>query len=140
MTAVIHARGATLPEVFARAALAVLAQAIAPDSILEREVREVRAHGRTAEALLAHFIQECLYVHEVEGFAWRRIDFAIFEAEPATGAEPMRLHSFLHGEELDPKRPRLPTAVDLSSTSVHLQSVDGGYQVRIQSDQSRSSA
>ena len=39
------------------------------------------------------------------GIGWRRIDFAVFDAEPRAGAEPMRLHSFLHGESLEPGGP-----------------------------------
>jgi SHS2 domain-containing protein len=104
----VQARAATLRDVFVQAALAVVAAAFDPSAIDEREVREVRAHGQTVEALFATWINECLYVHEVEGFAWRRIDFAVFEAESRAGAEPMRLHSFLYGEaiELDPQDPK----------------------------------
>ena len=102
MTSAIRVRAATMPLAFAQAALAIGAEAFDPDAIEEREVREVRAHGPTPEALFAHWINECLYVHEVEGFAWRRIDFAVFDAESRAGAEPMRLHSFLHGESLEP--------------------------------------
>ena len=91
-----------MPLAFAQAALAIGAGAFDPEAIEEREVREVRAHGSTPEALFAHWINECLYVHEVEGFAWRRIDFAVFDAESRAGAEPMRLHSFLHGSRSSP--------------------------------------
>lgn len=97
----IRVRAATMPAAFAQALLAIAAGAFNPEEIEEREVREVRAHGPTPEALFAHWVNECRYVHEVEGFAWRRIDFAIFDAQARAGAEPMRLHAFLHGESLE---------------------------------------
>jgi len=131
VTTPVRARGATLREAFARTVLALFARAFDLDSIQEREVREVRAHGETAEALLANWIDECLYVHEVEGFAWRRIDFALFEAAARAGAEPMRLHAFLHGEEIDPDRQRggASAITGVSPERVSLRPIDGGYEV-----------
>lgn len=110
MTEPIRVRAATLGAAFVGAALAVSRIAFEPESIDEREVREVRAHGPTPAALFARWIDECRYVHEVEGFAWRRIDLAVFDAEPRPGAEPMRLHAFLHGEEVgEASGPPLPS-------------------------------
>ncbi len=131
MTTRIQARGATLREAFAETALAVLGQAWSPGSIEEREVREVRAHGETLETLLANWINECLYVHEVEAFACRRIDFAVFDVEPRPGGEPMRLHSYLHGDEIDASGPRPRALAELSASSVRLRAVDGGYEVAV---------
>ena len=68
------------------------------------EVREVRAHGPDQAALLRRWLEECLYVHEVEGFACRSIEFAVFQDAPAAGGEPLRLHAFLRGEPIDPAR------------------------------------
>lgn len=106
----ITAEGATLQEVFAEAALAVFAAAVDPASVGEGEVREVRAHGDSLKALLLHWIGECLYVHEVEGFACRRLDFAVFDTGRA-GGEPLRLHAFLRGETMDPARHQVRSVV-----------------------------
>ena len=132
MTSPISVRAATLPAAFAQAALAIGAGAYDPAAIVEREVREVRAHGSTAEALFVHWINECLYVHEVEGFAWRRIDFAVFDAESRAGAEPMRLHSFLHGESLEPggPPPRGPMA-SISAAAVSLRALGDEFELSI---------
>jgi SHS2 domain-containing protein len=97
-------RGATLREAFAEAALGVFALAVEPAHVEEREAREVRAHGDTEAALLARWIDECLYVHEVEGFVCRRIEVPVFETRRGGGGEPFRLHAFLHGEPADPGR------------------------------------
>ena len=114
----IRVRAATMPLAFAAAARATTA--CDPDAVEEREVREVRAHGATPEALFAQSINECLYVHEVEGFAWRRIEFAFFDAEPRAGAESMRLHPFLHGDSLEKGQPAGPwcAPVDLGQSRV----------------------
>jgi len=97
----LYADAPTLPEAFSRIALALFAAAVDPASVDETEVREVRAHGPDPAALLRRWLDECLYVHEVEGFACRSIEFAVFEAASSAGAEPLRLHAFLHGEPID---------------------------------------
>jgi hypothetical protein len=92
----------------------------------------VRAHGATPEALFAHWINECLYVHEVEGFAWRRIDFAVFDAESRAGAEPMRLHSFLHGASLEPGgSPPRGAMASISVGAVSLRALGDEFELSI---------
>lgn len=129
----LAAAGTTLSEAFARAALAVLALAVDPDGVVERDVREVRAHGSTLESLLAQWIAECLYVYEVEGFVWRRLDFVVFDTEPKAGGEPLRLHAFLHGEELDPDRHAVVTQIKGGSPrNVMIRPVQGGFEVSLE--------
>ena len=130
---VVAAAGSTLREAFANAALAVLGLAVDPASVKEREVREVRAHGTTAEALLIQWISECLYVHEVEGFVSRRVDFVVFDTEPKPGGEPLRLHGLLHGEELDPARHQVKTAIKESPPhSASIQPFPGGFKIALE--------
>ena len=98
-------RGPTLPEAFAQVALGVFALVADPASVEERDTREVRAHGTAPEALLVNWLNECLYVLDVEGFVARRVEFSIFALDTAApGGEPLRLHCRLHGEDLDPAR------------------------------------
>lgn len=98
-------RGATLPEAFAQVALGVFALLADPASVEERDAREVRAHGGAPETLLVNWLNECLYVLDVEGFVPRRVEFTIFALDAAApGGEPLRLHCRLHGEDLDPAR------------------------------------
>ena len=98
-------RGASLPEAFAQVALGVFALLADPAAVEERDAREVRAHGTVPETLLVNWLNECLYVLDVEGFVARRVEFTIFALDPAApGGEPLRLHSRLHGEDLDPAR------------------------------------
>lgn len=125
-------RGPTLADAFARTALAVLAHAVDPGAVEERDRREVRAHGTTAEALLAHWLNECLYVLEVEAFACSRVELAVFDVARGTGAEPMRLHAYLHGEEIDPARHPIRTALEsIPLDAVAVRSTDSGYEIDV---------
>ena len=99
----VHAWGPTRAEAFARAALGVLALVIAPEGVEARESREVRAQGDSVETLLVSFINECLYVHEIEGFAVRRVDVD-------TLSERL-IHGVLHGEPIDLARHSAGTVV-----------------------------
>ena len=98
-------RGATMPEAFAQVALGVFALLADPASVEERDAREVRAHGLAPEALLVNWLNECLYVLDVEGFVPRRVEFTIYALDASgPGGEPLHLHCRLHGEDLDPAR------------------------------------
>lgn len=97
--------GATIEEAFAQAALGVFALAVDPVSVEERESRVIRAHGIDAAHLLVNWLNECLYVLDVEGFLARRIEFISSALDTsAPGGEPLRLQCLLHGEEADPSR------------------------------------
>ena len=47
---------------------------VRPEEVGERERREVRAQGDSPERLLVNWINECLYVHEIEGFVVHRVE------------------------------------------------------------------
>src|SRR4029450_5803254 len=72
-------RGPTAAEAFVQTALGVFALIVEPGSVEVRDRREVRAHAETIESLLVSWINECLYVHEVEGFVARAVDLEVFE-------------------------------------------------------------
>jgi SHS2 domain-containing protein len=128
----IVVRGTTLRHAFADAVSALLALAADPATVESREVREVRAHGASPEALLAHWIDECCYVLDVEGFLCRSIDLAVFDIDPKTGAEPLRLHAFLHGEPIDAKRHHLAAAITpLVPGDISIVAVEGVYEIRL---------
>jgi len=126
----LRAEGLTLPDAFSRIALSLFAAAIDPASIGESELREVRAHGPALETLLRRWLEECLYVHEVEGFACRSIEFAVFERTPGAGGEPLRIHAFLRGEPVDPARHAARAAIrGIAAEGLSVEAVDGGFKV-----------
>jgi len=121
----------TLPDAFARIALALFAAAVDPASVDEGEVREVRAHGVGIPALLRRWLEECLYVHEVEGFACRAIEFAVFDAAPTAGGEPVRLHAFLRGEPVEPARHRVLALIrGIGPDGPAVEPLPGGFRIR----------
>jgi len=93
----------TLAEAFAQAGLGVFALIVDPRGVEPRESREVRAQEESREGLLVHWLNECLYLHDIEGFVVNRIEFAVFEEG--------RVHSLLWGEGLEPGRHRVGTLV-----------------------------
>jgi SHS2 domain-containing protein len=76
-----------------------------PASVEEQESRVIRAHGVDPAKLLVNWLNECLYVLDVEGFVAHRVEFISSALDPsAPGGEPLRLQCLLHGEEADPTR------------------------------------
>jgi SHS2 domain-containing protein len=127
----LRGEGRSLPEVFSGIALGLFAATVEPMSVVETEVREVRAHGPDLPSLLRHWLEECLYVHEVEGFACRTIEFVVFEATPTRGGEPLRLHAFLRGEPLDAHRHRIRGTIrGISKDGLSVEGQEAGFRAR----------
>ncbi|KRT75341.1 MAG: hypothetical protein XU13_C0002G0028 [Candidatus Rokubacteria bacterium CSP1-6] len=120
----VKAWGPTLPEAFAQAGLGVFALMVEPASVDARESKEVSAQGESPETLLVNWLNECLYVHDIEGFVVSRIEFPVFEAQ--------RLHSLLWGEDLDPARHRVGTVVKAATLhELRIGRADRGWEVRV---------
>ena len=120
----VQAWGPTPADAFAQAALGVLALTIAPADVLDRERREVRAQGDSMEGLLVSWVNECLYVHEIEGFAVRRVEVTTLERD--------LVHGVLHGEEIDTARHRPGTVVKAATAhKVEVRSAPEGVRVRL---------
>ena len=120
----VYAWGSTLSEAFAQAALGVFALIVDPGSAEPRESREVLAQGETQEALLVNWLNECLYVHDIEAFVVNRIEFLVFEAT--------RIHARLWGEELNPGRHRVGTVVKAATFhQVQVHETAGRWEIRV---------
>jgi SHS2 domain-containing protein len=120
----VRAWGPTRAEAFAQAALGVFALIVVPDEVEERERREVRAQAESPETLLVSWLNECLYVHEIEGFVVRRV--AVLASSDTI------VHGVLYGEVLDTRRHRPGTVV--KAVTLHRVSVaerDGSHQVSV---------
>jgi SHS2 domain-containing protein len=118
----VHAWGATRAEAFARAAEGMFALVVAAGDVASRESREARAQGESAEALLVNWLDECLYVHEIEGFAVARV-------EVDTCRDGL-VHGLLHGEPLDAGRHGVGTIVK-AATRHRVQVLDGPERVDV---------
>jgi SHS2 domain-containing protein len=102
----------------------VLAVVADPASVSGRETREVRAQADGPETLLVAWIDECLYVHEIEGFVVNRVD--------VDTCSDTLVHGRLHGEPLDPARHRLGTVVKAATLhGVSVQARQGRHEVKV---------
>jgi SHS2 domain-containing protein len=123
----VHGWGATRSEAFAQATLGVFALVVVPDQVEVREQREVRAQAEAPEALLVAWIDECLYVHEIEGFVARSVEMTVCTDTLA--------HGVLHGEPLDPSHHRVGTAAKgATHRQVSVGVRDGIHEVRVTVD------
>jgi SHS2 domain-containing protein len=116
--------GATRGEAFAQVTLGVFALLVAPEAVRSAERREVRAQADTPDALLAAWVDECLYVHEIEGFVAGAVELTV--------CTDMLAHGVLRGEPIDPGRHRLVTGV--KGATRHRLSVDpddGVHEARL---------
>jgi hypothetical protein len=70
-------------------------------------------------------------VHEVEGFACRSIDFAVFDSAPGPGGEALRLHAFLRGETIDPSRHHIKAVIrNVREEPPRVEARGAGFTVR----------
>jgi SHS2 domain-containing protein len=116
--------GASRAEAFAQATLGVFALLVTPDQVQGREDREVRAQADGPEGLLVAWIDECLYVHEIEGFVVRGVELTVCTDTLA--------HGVLHGEPVDPGRHQTGTVV--KGATHHKLAVtvrDGVHEIRV---------
>jgi len=67
----------------------------------------------------------------VEGFACRSIEFAVFDAAPTAGGEPLRLHAFLRGEPVEPARHQVQGLIrGVGSAGLAVEALPEGFRVR----------
>jgi SHS2 domain-containing protein len=108
----------------AQATLGVFALLVDPAEVEPREVREVRAQADGPETLLVAWIDECLYVHDIEGFVVREVEMTVCTDTLA--------HGLLHGEPLDTARHRVGTVVKGATYhTVALSVREGVHEARI---------
>jgi SHS2 domain-containing protein len=120
----VRAWGGTRAAAFAQAALGVLALIVEPSSVGVRESRAVRAQAETPETLLAAWVDECLYVHEIEGFV--AADVEVAECSDTV------VHGQLLGEPLEPSRHRLGTVVKAATLhGISVTMAGSRHEVRI---------
>jgi len=108
------AYGATLEELFANSALALLSLACELEAIQERERREIETTGADLEALLFAWLAEILAAADAEQFVFRRVEVA--SLEPGANAErawaaPGRVRGTAWGEPFDKTRHRAGTYI-----------------------------
>jgi SHS2 domain-containing protein len=109
------AYGKSLAEAFANAAYGLFSLIVEPNKVKEKESWKVTVQAQDAEDLLFNWINELIYIFEVE-----RLLFKSFDITEFTGQS---LEATCWGEKYDPSRHQLKTGV--KSATYHMLKVDG---------------
>ena len=120
----VIAWGPTVADAFRQCALGVFHLIVELDQVLPQETREVRASGESQEALLVNWINELLYLHDIEAFLIKHVTLPIFE-------EGLLL-ARLEGEPVDPNRHRVGIIVKAATFhDLRIQEVGGVWEVKL---------
>lgn len=121
------ARGSTLEEMFANAAVALMACGFDLDTIAPREAVALHATGADRETLLFNWLAEILYLSDAERWA-----FCAVEVNKLSEGPPRRVDGIGRGERFDKSRHRARTY--LKAVTYHQLSIeqkDGLWQARV---------
>ena len=120
----VKAWGPTLSHAFRQCALGVFQLIVELADVNPRETRELRAAGDNREALLVNWINELLYLHDIEGFLVSNVTFPVFEEG--------LIHSQLEGESMDLNRHHPGTIVKAATFhGIHIHEVSGQWEIRL---------
>jgi SHS2 domain-containing protein len=127
------ARGATLEDVFAAAAEALLAATLEnPEDVRARSECRVELEERDLELLLLRFLNDLVWRRDAEGLLLRAAELRV-RRQGAAG--PWRLEARLAGEGIDRARHRLAGEVKAATAhGLRVAAADGGYEARFTFD------
>jgi SHS2 domain-containing protein len=121
----VEAEGSTLEEAFENAALAMF-NAITPlEGIEARESRSIEAEGDDIGALLFNFLDELIYVNDVDLLVFSGIEVEI-------DRDRMRLRAECRGEAFDVERH--PQGIVIKAVTFHQMRIEergGGWSIRV---------
>jgi len=121
-----EARGATLADVFAAAAEALLAATVEhPERVELREQRRLEMTDRHSDLLLMRFLNELIFLRDAEGLMLHARDVSfVSDGE-------LHLHAELSGEPLDRER-HIPASEPKAATphGLRVEAVAGGWSAR----------
>ena len=118
------AYGATLKELFANSALAMISLACDLEGVCETEKRKIEAAGEDVESLLYSWLAEILAVADAEHL--------ILHRAAVTFLDEGRVRGIIYGEPID--RTRHKTGVAIKAVTLHqfaVESVDDGWRARV---------
>jgi protein archease len=118
------AYGATLEELFANAAVAMMSLACALEGVEERERREVRARGVETESLLYAWLAEILAIADAEQMVFRRA--------VVTRLSAGEIHGAAFGEKFD--RSRHCAGTYIKAVTYHqflVEKIPDGWRARV---------
>ena len=122
----ILAHGRTPTQVFSQAARGMFSFMVELDAVEEREVRGVEAEGPDVEALLVAWLNELIYLFDVEGMVFK--NFHIQDMDDT------HLKALCYGEKLDTERHRFsigPKAATYHMLEVKKESEASMWRARV---------
>lgn len=118
------AYGATLEELFANSALAMISLACDLENVRETEKRKIEASGEDVESLLYSWLAEVIAVSDAEHLVLRRAVVNFLDEG--------RVRGTVYGEPID--RARHKTGVAIKAVTLHqfaVENVDDGWRARV---------
>jgi SHS2 domain-containing protein len=120
----VAAWGEDLPGCLRQCALGVFNLIVPVHAVLPTESREVAARGASLETLLVNWLNECLYVHDLEGFVVSDVGVPEVTARA--------VHAVLRGEPVDPSRHPRGTVVKAATLDgVEVSEAPGRVRARV---------
>jgi SHS2 domain-containing protein len=118
----IRAHAPTLEALFTDAFLALM-QVVYGTDRNEGTIKEIQLESDNIESLICDFLSEVLFIAEVEGLVFSRVEVTI---------EDLHLVAVLHGESFDPVRHSSGTEVKgISYSGLVIQKNTNGYMLDI---------
>jgi SHS2 domain-containing protein len=123
-----RAYGATLEELFANSALAMLSLGCAPEGVEERERREIVAGGADVESLLYAWLAEILAIGDAEQLVFRRAEVLSI----LTGESICKVRGIVFGEKFDRERHRAGTYIKaVTYHQLCVEPLAGGWRAQV---------
>jgi len=113
----VEAYGSTLEEAFGNAALAMFNAMTPLEGVEEHEVRTVEVRGDDLGGLLYNFLDELLYVHDIDHLVFSGVDVGLEE-------EPLQLRANCLGERFDPNRHE--SGIVIKAVTFHQMKIEKG--------------
>ena len=116
--------GADLKQVFANAALGLFNLMADLDGLKESVKREVELSSEDTEVLLVEWLNELIYIFEVEHILFKRVEIKELSNNS--------LKATCFGEKMNPKQHRIKREIKAATYHMlHLNKDDGNYKVQI---------
>ncbi|MEA1959392.1 MAG: archease [Chloroflexota bacterium] len=118
----IAAYGADLKEAFANAACGLFSIITNIDEVREATRRDVEVNADDKKDLLVSWLNELIYIYEVERLLFKRFDIA--------DLGETKLKAYCYGEAIDPKRHEIRG--EIKAATYHMLKIEEGDSVRVQ--------
>ncbi len=117
----LAAYGRDLREAFANMAYGMFSLIAELEEVDEKTSREVEVSADDREALLVRWLNELLYLFDVENIIFKRFDI--------TDLEEDRLKAMVYGEKVNPERHHLKAGI--KAATYHMLKIEKGFRVQV---------